>query len=195
MEPGEYQDSILSEEGCVSNFFEISITELPNPTIEYETVDFVCIDNIINFISSASGSWSVSDSSIAVINDAGILTGIAQGVTEVTFTEFSTGCKSDPLSVNVVSEDNELCIVSTKKLSEAIVNIYPNPASKELTVESNRNIQSIRLISLKGKSVFENKMIRTKSLILDLSHIVDGVYILETWNDGKRSYDKIVIQK
>jgi hypothetical protein len=73
-----------------------------------------------------------------------------------------------------------------------VVNIYPNPASQQLTIEGS-NITGIRLNDLNGKTVLQKK-IDGKTFVLDISHLAPGIYIAEVTTQNGIVNRKVVIQ-
>ena len=63
----------------------------------------VCTDNTITLSSSGSGTWSSTNTAAATISSAGILRGIAAGVTTISYIITGTGCSNAvDISVNPV---------------------------------------------------------------------------------------------
>lgn len=69
--------------------------------------------------------------------------------------------------------------------------IYPNPASDQLFIKSNKNnIISAVVYSIAGKRILENGPINGS---LDITSLAKGMYFLEiTTTEGKRSVEKFV---
>lgn len=72
---------------------------------------------------------------------------------------------------------------------------YPNPASDKLFIETGSpdQVQSVRLVTLAGKTVFNSdKMVDE----LSVSHLQPGAYVLITSNkDGSHATRKIIVKK
>lgn len=77
----------------------------------------------------------------------------------------------------------------TYLLSE--VNIYPNPASNQLTVEANETIQKVSIYNLIGQEVLTKNPKSTKT-VLQINELPNGVYIVSTTIDGKDSTSKFI---
>ncbi|MDN5395465.1 MAG: T9SS type A sorting domain-containing protein [Chryseobacterium sp.] len=68
-------------------------------------------------------------------------------------------------------------------------NIYPNPADYEVFLEGlDKNIE---LISIDGKKMEARVKMKDEKLILDVSHLLKGTYIIK----GKNRDGKIVTEK
>ena len=85
--------------------------------------------------------------------------------------------------------------VSTNELMEAGFYIYPNPANNEISVEMSGEIRGNKLsISNINGQVINTYQIITPKIILDLSHLPNGVYVLRFVNEKKAITRKIIKQ-
>jgi hypothetical protein len=85
--------------------------------------------------------------------------------------------------------------VDDTDLSEGIL-IYPNPTDGFITIEIDNKIDgriTTQLFSMNGKLMF-NKAHKGNELIMDLSNLNSGIYLLKVSQSSKNSYHKIVIQ-
>ncbi len=62
------------------------------------------------------------------------------------------------------------------------LSIYPNPASKEITIQSNKNINEIKLVSISGQ-VVENKNIEGLDVKINVSNLNPGTYFIKIYLD------------
>lgn len=78
-------------------------------------------------------------------------------------------------------------------LEDIGLSVYPNPSSKELRMEINKNFSKAQyqLIDIQGRVVKEEKVF-SKSLKIDISSLPTGTYFLHTTKDQKVSRHKIV---
>lgn len=74
------------------------------------------------------------------------------------------------------------------------IHIYPNPASKSINVHLSTALAKGQLLimSLEGKVVFQ-KMITSSENLIDISHLVDGLYILQVKNEQELFTQKIIV--
>ncbi len=74
--------------------------------------------------------------------------------------------------------------------------IFPNPANNEITIRttSNDRIQSVELISLKGKSVLKQAEIDKTEYQVLIGHLPKGAYILNVKTKGELKNHRIIIQ-
>ncbi|GAB4204466.1 MAG: hypothetical protein Fur0023_12280 [Bacteroidia bacterium] len=75
--------------------------------------------------------------------------------------------------------------------------IYPNPAKDYIDIQTNVNINTVRIImeDMVGKVIYENniRLNKGQSRVI-LPHINQGVYVLKVYNDTFYSAEKIVIE-
>jgi uncharacterized protein YjdB len=106
-----------SNTGCSSNA-TAPITIKPLPTVSYVGPSSICIGTTTTLSPSTGGTWASSDESVATVDANGVVTAIAFGSTDLTFTDGTTGCSSElGSSLNVynvptvaVTGQDEICI-------------------------------------------------------------------------------------
>lgn len=121
-------------------------TSLPSPAVTVNAKPIatlsgsntVCIGTSINITPSTGGTWVSSNSSVASIDNGGVITGVSVGSATFTYTSTSTGCISNPSSTVTVSTrpsasisgSTSLCIGTTSTLipSSGGVWVSSNPA-------------------------------------------------------------------
>lgn len=75
------------------------------------------------------------------------------------------------------------------------VNVYPNPASSKLTIESDATMSSVRIIDFSGRLVKEVATLNTTFLHIDVSSFLEGIYFVESnFSNGSRTMSKVVIR-
>ncbi len=70
--------------------------------------------------------------------------------------------------------DNNL-IASTNTFT-----VFPNPATTQLNISNNFNIQEVRILDLTGKTI---KTISKKTELINVEDLIDGVYIIRLFSD------------
>ena len=112
--------------GCVSDTLFINVDSGTTPIIETPYTD-LCLGATMAMSPSTGGTWSTSNSAVAVINSTGILTTISQGTVICTFTSSETGCSANSETITVhlepfadIVDPMELCVGETST-------IFPNP--------------------------------------------------------------------
>ena len=76
--------------------------------------------------------------------------------------------------------------------------IYPNPADNELIVqlEDNSKVEKIEFFDFNGKIITPNKVELNNSLIrINVSNIIEGIYLLNITTDKEVNKVKVVIER
>ncbi|GAB4277342.1 MAG: hypothetical protein Kow0068_00470 [Marinilabiliales bacterium] len=107
---------------------------------------------------------------------------------------FGWHCYSDPVMFNLYIDDISIDITTkTDKLENfESYNIYPNPASDELFINSTHLIHKIEILNMQGKSIYV-KTIDKFNYSIDLSGFSRGVYNLIFYTEQGCIKNKIVI--
>jgi hypothetical protein len=101
------------------------------------------------------------------------------------------GCEGD-----VVMEEFTIISTTVSELLEESLNVYPNPASSYLIIESDLLKQTgtqIKLIDSKGRLVIVDAM--NDGNQLDVSNVASGVYFLRIISELKVESVRVIIQK
>ena len=105
----------------------------------------------------------------------------------------------NPLTFNDIIDENCFCgemeITRYNELENSLVNIYPNPASNNLTVDLghlNGVNTTIKLYGSSSELVFEKQS--TSSLLIDVSSFSKGLYTLEISTPDKVLKSQLIIQ-
>lgn len=72
------------------------------------------------------------------------------------------------------------------------VNLYPNPSSRKVVIESN-NIQTIEIFDMKGNLLFQNNYNNISSLTLNVTKYPIGIFNIKIYTDKTISTKKLVI--
>ena len=81
---------------------------------------------------------------------------------------------------------------SVKTFDANLFNVYPNPASTEITINATDNLTKISIFDLAGKEVYTSLKPSTNEKV-DLSSFTRGMYIVEVVTDNKKSVKKLII--
>lgn len=121
--------------------------------------------------------------SIVVLNPCSTPSGwenLVEGDTIIlTYTEGScmTFCMQGT-EVDVSSFELQEPSAGINDLNKTEIRIYPQPATDQLTVQTDCTIETIRILNLQGELVME-QLVNTKSFTLPLSTIESGIYLVE----------------
>ncbi len=83
--------------------------------------------------------------------------------------------------------------ISEIKPNDIEVNIYPNPAEKEINFSSSVEITKIEILNLLGQVVF-TKDIKSSNAKIDISNLTKGIYITKTYTNKGIKTNKIVVK-
>ncbi|GAA0189718.1 hypothetical protein GCM10009122_50330 [Fulvivirga kasyanovii] len=76
------------------------------------------------------------------------------------------------------------------------VYVYPNPAASEIHLRGNYSeIDAVKVVSAEGKASELTTNQRDGALMLDVSHLPEGLYLLQIVMDGKPHYSKVMIRR
>ena len=172
---------VNSSTGCISNYSS-PLTVYPNPLVSLTGPSTICIDGTTSLNPQENGSWSVSDTSIATVED-GIVTGKSPGTVSFSFIN-SNGCYSDQMisvtvtdGINVSIEgDTEICLGYSTQLS---------PSSGGFWTSSNPKIASVSntgLVKGRAPGIVTFEFVSTNGdCILDA--VTDEIMIRSCTND------------
>jgi hypothetical protein len=82
-----------------------------------------------------------------------------------------------------------------------VISMYPNPAGNNLTVEYNTEFNdnsTVNVYDMSGRLVLSNSFTSTKGLntwSIDLSELMNGLYMVELINSNDRIINKIMVEK
>lgn len=115
------------------------------------------------------------------------------------FSKRGFALKGSELKVKVGTRDAAVYKL-TKGLVNAVsgvdldtVTLYPNPANKVLKVENRERMQSLKLFSLKGETLFSADNLMSTHYEMDMSNYEKGIYLLSlTEKNGKTVHYKII---
>ena len=79
-------------------------------------------------------------------------------------------------------------------ISKDLVKVYPNPVNNQLFIESNANIQSIEIIDLAGKKIFENNQDQLNKIEISTMNYPSGFYIVNVKSQNKVYSSKFIVQ-
>lgn len=78
----------------------------------------------------------------------------------------------------------------------SIVNIYPNPTSNFLQLQSSKTMATIKIVDITGKIICHYTNIMEKEFVLSVNNLSDGIYFLEIINvEQEKVFKKFIKQK
>ena len=124
---GSAQFVFTSNQGCASDPSG-NVTVNARPVVIITGLNPICIGTTTQLSPASGGTWVSSHPSIAFVNNAGLVTGMAAGGSRFVFTQTSTGCSSDssslitvnaPPVVNLLGSPS-ICIGQTSQVSPTV---------------------------------------------------------------------------
>lgn len=186
---GDYSIYVRDQGGCTENIFNTNIINPDQLAIDYITISDMdgSVNKEINIV--AYGGWFPLT---YALNDAAYQS-------ESYFSNIPSG------EYTAYVKDDNGCIVSDLvnvstgifTIEELKINVYPNPASNYLYVDSSQfleKIEKIEIYNLSGQKQVGYKADKLSGYI-DINGFTHGVYILSLkLKDGNIAYKKIIIQ-
>lgn len=106
-----------------------SLTVVSLPIVSVTGSSAICIGLTTNLSPTSGGTWASSDNTIATVTNGGLVTGIAAGTANFTFTNTATGCSdsltsrivvSAPPTTGVLSGNQAICIGGTSTFASTV---------------------------------------------------------------------------
>ena len=102
---------------------------------------FVCVNGTINITPSTGGIWTSSNSNLATISNNGLVTGMAPGTVQFTFTNSTTTCSNTTSIVTVrpqpiLTSPSSLCMGDVGLLSPTVGGTWTTLAAATATVNN-----------------------------------------------------------
>ena len=91
-----------------------------------------------------------------------------------------------------ITLDNVLGI--SDSTTKGTLQVFPNPATNNITVSNTIDtLSSIEIYNVIGSKVWSNERVNSNQLLIDISHLKSGVYLLRVVNtDGEETTKKVV---
>ncbi len=210
------QDLVGNALASASSFTFTTANETISPTIVMtspkDETDNVAIDaDIIIEFSEAMNELSVEEamsitpaiSNLTFAWDNLTLTISGDNLTESTTYDVVIGTSSQDMVGNQMSSAFSFAFTTIQSVTvtaigdnHTLLNVYPNPASTELNVQLNKNVESLTLISLLGTVVYTRNNLQSQvRLIMNVSDYEKGLYFLRVQNsEGGTKVLRVVIE-
>jgi hypothetical protein len=116
-------------------------------------------------------TWSVNNPSLANISATGLLTALANGTVIVKATAKDGSSIEGSKSIVITGQS-----IGLEILQKSSIQIYPNPVSSNLNINSNESIETYALYSVQGKLLKEGQVIAQH---VDMSNLQPGIYLID----------------
>lgn len=121
----------------------------------------------------------------------------SNGLSYIAIRYRNTNCSSKWLTVsfdNIAISGNTVGI-NELDISSDQVNIYPNPTTGKVIIDSKHSINSIEIYNLLGENIYSNSKFNLQtSNEIDLSNFPKGIYFVKIYDGTKTYKKKIVVQ-
>ena len=129
------------------------------------------------------------------VNWTNITENLPQALNEAEFTEYN-GYVFYAFDILVAGEGvyrrGEFNSLSEKEVYD--IEIYPNPASDRINLNSDQPLQSVAMIDISGRTVLVRNLNFNKSCSLELADLPKGYYVLKlTTSSGNQVSRKVII--
>lgn len=141
-----------------------------------------------SLLSNLNYHWTIEDSVISTQENPTI-TFDSAGTYSICLKVESVNC-SDSTCLDVMVSDS---VTSIRDLDLQSLSIYPNPASQKLIIKSKEKVV-VEIFSLTGSIVFASQNVRGETVI-NLSDLVNGVYLVKLSTNNRTSVKQLVIRK
>lgn len=169
-----------------------TITALPSPVSSLSiTEDSVCINGGILPLSGTPVGGTFSGPGVSGTNFDPSLAGLGLHLITYEYTD-SNSCSSE------VTES--IVVLGCSGLEGIILNqpaLYPNPTSDFITISfgsPSKDVCTIQLYNVVGEMIMQT-ITYAESILLDLSSLSSGVYILKTETSGEKPSSQRIIKK
>ena len=115
-------------------------------------------------------------------------------VVSIESTQNASEDSTQEVTVTIIDDDKPLGI----EIKSFINKIYPNPTDNELIVElkDNSKVEKVEFVDFSGKIIIPNKVEISKSSIrINVSNIIEGIYLLHITTDKEVNKVKVVIER
>ena len=92
----------------------------------------------------------------------------------------------------LVFKNNDITSVKTNNKTSINVTLKPNPVNAALTISSEAEISSIKILNISGQTVINQKIENKKELTINTNKLTPGVYFVKTNTRNGISINKII---
>lgn len=187
-----YSVTVTNGFNCSETSDAVSVTVNPLPTVSLDAFDGAC--NTADPITLTGGS---------PVGGTYTGTGISGGVFDpnvagegshlITYT-FTDGNGCENIATQTILIDN---CVSLNEQQEILFNVYPNPASNELTIVGvQTTIESVVMYDATGRVVLTSgNILNDNQILLNVAPLSNGVYTVSIYSENKAQHTRVVINK
>ena len=163
------------------------------PTAAITGADTVCKGTAVTLTGTSSGgTWYGSNSSATVVG--GVVTGISAGIDTIMYV-VQFGCARDTARFPVRVSTAKGCHVGVTDESAARLQIYPNPATTEISITNpGNNADRYSIINSNGAHIAEGNMANAAQQV-SIGGLAPGSYIVNLYKAGNVVGRKLFVKK
>ena len=103
---------------------------------------------------------------------------------------------SSDVTLNPVCwESCDPCVVGINSDEMPIARIFPNPASNNLSVQSENGLDKLIIRDMLGRIVIELDNVTQNNLTIDLSSFSNDIYLVELYKGDNKSTKKLIVMQ
>ena len=133
---------INTQTGCISLSTK-NVQVRSNPLLSFDVGALTCVNGTVNVSPKTNGVWTSSNPLVASITNSGVVTGLSNGISYLSFTT-SQGCgRNQPLQMEVrgntfvqIIGPSSICIGTTTQLSPSIDGVWQSNNLSTATVSA-----------------------------------------------------------
>jgi len=135
-----------------------------------------------------SVEWLSNHTNFATVV-GGLVTAVAKGVATITAKSIANPTISDAVIINVTDH------TGIEDLRSSGIRVYPNPAHGEVFINNSMlKMKQISLTDISGKVIYTSQGFETKNIMINLSGIRSGLYLLNIETEDKIVHEKLIIK-
>lgn len=186
---GDYKCTVTDAVGTVTDYFA-TITEPPplTQTVNSTNDNGSCNGTAIVTPSGGTPGYTYSWTPGGFTNDT--ITNLCQNSYTVTITDFYGCVSTDTVTINLATK--------IENISKSLINIFPNPVSKEINIVLNDFFQQdktfVSIYNSLGQQIIYKK-VESLDASIDLSQIDNGIYLIRIDNGRQIENHQFIMNK
>ncbi len=162
-------------------------------------VTSVAVGAAITLTSTVTGgTWSSTNTALATVTTAGVVTGVAVGVDTIRYSitnSCGTATANKVITISAHRSEEPAVTATQEEAGNVSVNIYPNPNSGAFTIDiaGNNGNASILISDIAGR-VVDMKTTDGQSIYINAAQYAAGTYLVRVSANGKVFSQKVIVQ-
>lgn len=194
--PGVYWVEYTDQFGCAatSTPITVSILNAPEPILFTNVNNELTLFNPEDINDDITIEWYFNGEQLDWVDPIDYCV-TESGIYALVTTDNNTGCTSMFANDVIFNPDYNCGIgVGVDDLATTHIEVYPNPTSNNITINSAENITSVRVWDASGRAMVTYTANNTSNFVMDLSALQSGLYLLEIANEETITWSRVVKQ-